>query len=233
MTALLLWLPLALVSLIFVIVGIPSSSRQTRSQGTTQAFTEIMSNRSALARLIANILAVMTQNAVLVTFASSMFRQKYAMDSSIASLVFAGIAVASAIANLIDGRIVQRYGRKRLTVISSCLLGICSIIMNMPVVWVALIVWVFAGFMLGLKNLSYNTLALEQVPEYRGTMMSLSDTSRWIGQAIGNGLGGLILVAFGYEVLGFMAVTAVVASLIFHIFTIDPTQRKPDVFVDT
>ena len=39
------------------------------------------------------------------------------------------------------------------------------------------------------------------------------------------GLGGLILVAFDYWLLGVLGISVIIASLIFHFFTIDPTEK--------
>jgi hypothetical protein len=43
--------------------------------------------------------------------------------------------------------------------------------------------------------------------------------------ALGNGLGGLILIVFDYRHMGALGIAAIIASLIFHFFTIDPTQQ--------
>jgi len=75
-----------------------------------------------------------------------------------------------------------------------------------------------------MRTTAYGSLALEQVPEYRGTMMSLSQFSANLAEALGNGLGGLILVAFNYGHMGFLGISSIIASLIFYFFTIDPTQ---------
>jgi predicted MFS family arabinose efflux permease len=59
-------------------------------------------------------------------------------------------------------------------------------------------------------------------------MMSLSQLSQNVAQAIGNGLSGLLLVAFDQGHKGVLGVSAIVVSLIFHLFTIDPTQKRRD-----
>jgi predicted MFS family arabinose efflux permease len=74
-----------------------------------------------------------------------------------------------------------------------------------------------------MRNAAYSSLALEQVPEFRGSMMSLSQLSQSVAGALGSGLGGLLLVAFDYGHVGFLGFSAIIASLLFHVFTIDPT----------
>jgi MFS family permease len=64
---------------------------------------------------------------------------------------------------------------------------------------------------------SYNSLTLEQVPEFRGTMMSLSAASLGLGMAIGSGLGGLIFLEYGWRPVGpALGSIGIFASMIFY-----------------
>jgi len=56
--------------------------------------------------------------------------------------------------------------------------------------------------------------------------MSLSDVSQFAGTAIGSAFGGGLLLAFNYQVLGFLGVFVVIASLLVQFFPIDPTRRQ-------
>jgi len=84
--------------------------------------------------------------------------------------------------------------------------------------------WVSCLFV-GLMDTASTSLVIEQVPEYTGTMMSLSRAVTQIGFSIGSGAGGILLLFYGYQtmflILGSLAVGA---GLIFHLFTTDPTR---------
>jgi hypothetical protein len=58
--------------------------------------------------------------------------------------------------------------------------------------------------------------------------MSPRQLSQNVAQAIGNGLSGLLLVAFHNEHMEGLGVSAIVASLLFHLFAIEPTQPSRD-----
>jgi MFS family permease len=73
---------------------------------------------------------------------------------------------------------------------------------------------------------AYNSLLLELAPDYRGTVMSLSETSQFIAQAIGSGVGGLILITYGFDGLGWFSLSGLVAGVIFFVFVIDPTKTQ-------
>jgi predicted MFS family arabinose efflux permease len=83
-----------------------------------------------------------------------------------------------------------------------------------------------AAFVGSLRFQSFNSLVLEQVPAYRGTMMSLSQLSWDVSWAIGNALAGVILVGYDYQQLGFFGIFLFIGGIIFHVFTIDPTRTR-------
>jgi predicted MFS family arabinose efflux permease len=225
-------MPTALVSLVLVISSIPKSSKKTSGQPSNflQAYRMVLSNKSALACLIGNVCAIITQNVVLVSYVSTFLRQTYLIDITFVSIVFSVMALITIIGTLIGGRLVHRVGRKRITVITVFFISVCAIgFMNLPSLWASLLCTAVGGFLMGIKNTAHNSLALEQIPEYRGTMMSLSEVSRYVAQMVGNGLGGLILILTNYQLLGLtLGCFAIAASGIYQFFTLDPTRLTTD-----
>jgi len=74
---------------------------------------------------------------------------------------------------------------------------------------------------------AFSSLTLEQVPTYRGTMMSLSSASMSMGDVIGGAVGGLLLIKFDYGVLGItFGAVAVVGALVFHFIAVDTTRSR-------
>jgi predicted MFS family arabinose efflux permease len=139
-------------------------------------------------------------------------------------------AIACVIANMLFGMAVRvlhnRVGRKQLTVLCTFITGVLTVAyINIPSLWLSLVFLIIATLTTSVKNASYGSLTLEQVPEYRGTMMSLSQFSENIAGALGTGLGGLILITFDYGQMGVLGISAIIASVIFHFFTRDPTQH--------
>ena len=103
----------------------------------------------------------------------------------------------SIVGSLMGGRLVNRFGRKPLTVVSVLAVGVLTIAyMNVTHPWVSIGFWFVDGWFVGVVMTAYNSLALEQAPNYRGTMMSLNEVSLFGGVAIGSALGGILLLAF-------------------------------------
>lgn len=219
-------LPVATVTLFFAFKGIPSTpKRDSSSQQYSQAFKDVLFNKSALACLIGNVLYRMPANGV-VLLGSSFYRQTFLVDKVFMSFAFIGGSMMTIVGILVGGRLVNRLGRKRLTVISSFLFGAMTLsFINIPNLWLSLLVFIINGVFMGIFNTAYGSLALEQAPDNRGTMMSLSGVSMYVAIAIGTALAGMLLLAFNYQVVSLMGIFSFIGAIIFHFFTIDPTKQ--------
>ncbi len=58
-------------------------------------------------------------------------------------------------------------------------------------------------FFSGVMSTAISSLTLEQVPRFRGIMMSINSTISNIGLAIGASIGGIIIFFIRYKFLGF------------------------------
>ena len=183
-------------------------------------------NRSALACLIGNVLVVMPRNAVLLSLSSSFYRQTFLVDKLFMSFAFIGASIISIVGSLVGGSLANKVGRKRLTVISSLLLGVVALaFINMPDLGLSLMVWMIGAFFMGVVNTAYNSLALEQAPDNRATMMSLSEVSMYAAIAVDNAFAGVLLLAFNYNIVSLLGLLSFIGTIVFYFFTIDPTQQ--------
>jgi DHA1 family inner membrane transport protein len=221
-------LPLILSSMFLVLVGIPTARIRSRSsQKSFQGVISVVSNRSAMACIIATIFAFMAWGMVL-TYGVSFYRQQFFLDSAFLSMIFIGYCLLYVLAGaVIVGKIVHRVGRKRLTVVNVLLSGVSTVgFMNVPNLWVSFALWFLGSLNAGLWISVSRSLAIEQVPDYRGTMMSLNEVSRNVGRAIGIALGGAILVFYDYAVSSLLGISGIVGAIILHFFTQDPTRSQ-------
>ena len=70
------------------------------------------------------------------------------------------------------------------------------------------------------------SLTLEQVPAYRGAMMSVDSAFVNLGYALGAAVGGMTLLWFDYEGLGIaLGLFGIVAAVVFYVFASDPTRK--------
>lgn len=68
---------------------------------------------------------------------------------------------------------------------------------------------------------------MARAPAYRGTMMSLNTAALSLGRVLGSAVGGVSLLYFGWESVGYsMGVMGLVASILYIILTIDPIREQ-------
>jgi predicted MFS family arabinose efflux permease len=220
--------PFSLITFFLAFKGIPPTPKSPSSnQQYQKAFKEVLFNKSALACLIGGVLWIMPTNAVIVSLSSSFYRQVFLVNKLFMSFAFIVVSLITIFGSLVGGKVVNRFGRKRLTVISAFILGaIPFFYINIPNLWLSLIAWSVGAFFVGLINTAYSSLALEQAPDFRGTMMSLSEVSRYVAQALGNALAGFLLLAFNYSVVSFLGIFSLVGAFIFQFFTIELNKQE-------
>jgi len=224
-------IPILLASLFMAFMGLPSTSgsHKPRANGKTylKSFKDVLSNKSATACLVGDALRSAAFMAILL-YVTSFFRQRFLVATDLASMVILVAALCYTFGSLISGRLVNRFGRKRSTVLTALLSGVFTIsYAYAPNVWLSLALTFIASWFFGMVVSASNCLALEQVPKFRGTMMSVDTAAINLGSALGTVVGGLALLSFDYEGLGMaLGVMGVAAALVFHFLTIDPTQER-------
>jgi MFS family permease len=94
---------------------------------------------------------------------------------------------------------------------------------NLPGLWVVVALILMGHFFLALQYSAASSLSLEQVPGFRGTMMSLHSAAAYMGYALGTGVGGLILLRSGWEMLSIVLGAICFVSAVFYFLARDPT----------
>jgi len=222
-------LPIALAGAVLSWLGVPSEDSTPISGGSgsyMDGIKALLSNGSVLACLLGGLLAKATWQGV-ISYGISFYRDRFQMSRGWASLVLSGIALAFIVGVLGSGRLINRLGRKTVTFYSFLLTGVFSVFyMNLPLFTVSVAVILVMSLVSGFRRNAGQSLSLEQVPRYRGSMMSLSTAGDSLGSALGAGLGGLLLTAGGYWMVGLtLGMLGVFSSLIIRLYAVDPTEK--------
>jgi predicted MFS family arabinose efflux permease len=132
-------------------------------------------------------------------------------------------ATLYALGSLSAAWFVNKFGRKISTVVALFISGIFIILYPyFSNLWLSLIVIFLACWFSGMTITAAVSLTLEQVPEYTGTMMSLNSVAVNIGNAVGSGIGGVVLISSGYKGLGnILGALGVLGALIYYFLTKD------------
>jgi len=221
-------LPVSLVSLAAVYFGVPSAPQNPKTAGREaylSSFKQIFLNKSAASCLI----GVMFRQAGLAwttVYSASFFRTQFGLSLASAALLGLIGGVLFALAEIVGGYLVHRIGRKRqlvaTLVISSPLLMLIAFVPNL---WIVLIISWIGGFIYGMSFPANTSLILEQAPESRGTMMSMSTIFVTFGMGLGAAIGGAALILSGWIglILTF-ALLQLIAAAVFFFLTKDPCK---------
>jgi DHA1 family inner membrane transport protein len=222
--------PLVALGTVLSYFGIPSvvsgEEASAEGRGVGEGFREILLNRSAVACLLGTALNEATWQAILL-YSISFLRQRFLVSAGFASTFIIGGALIYTIGSVVSGRIIDRFGRKRTTVATSVLAGAFTIIfLIVSDLWTSIALAYVACLFTGFRSSANTSLTLEQVPAYRGTMMSINSASWYIGTALGAGFGGLMLLWYDYNMLGVtLGGAGIAASLLFQVLTREPTEK--------
>jgi len=220
-------LPIALLGAGLSIFGVPNEGFGSESSdvgSVIDGFWSLLSNRSVIACLLGTLLAKATWQGFL-SYGLSFYREKFMFSRSSASLVLSGVAFVFIAGVLGSSWLINRYGRKGVTFFSYLGMGVFSLFyLGYGVLWASLGILVVMSLMSGLRRNASKSLSLEQVPLFRGSMMSLSSAGDSLGSVLGAGVGGLVLGFGGYWMVGVVSgVFGVLAAIIIQLYAVDPT----------
>ena len=199
-------LPISLLSFASAFFFIPetlTSNPREGAQSVLGGFKVVFTHRSAVACLF-GLMFMSAAFSCVGTYAASFFRQIYGVSTTFASFMFMGSAIMYGVGSQVAGRLINRFGNRRVWIATILVSAVGMIVALLGLnVWLSLFTAVSGYLLLGMTFTAANGLTLVQVPEYRGTLMSLFSAANSLGTAVGTALGGAILLFSGYRFLGF------------------------------
>ena len=228
-----LWfvLPISLASLALALIVVPSKINENVSKekvSVIAGFKNVISDKSAFACLIGTMFAFST--GAITTFVISYWRSEFGLTTSFGAIITAVNATVAAVGGLMAGRLINRTGRK-LIIIPAIFFESILIILTlfMPALSLSWGVSIIRVFCYGMLSAGYASLALEQIPKYRASTMSLRGTFIGLGGFIGVTIGGTTLNLYNYQAVGFaLAALGLTSMIIVALFVKDPkTTLKP------
>jgi DHA1 family inner membrane transport protein len=221
-------IPISVLGIVLAAFFIPAGKtplNKKRQGNSSEAFKKVLFHRSATICLLGNVFrgSVLT---VIAIYSVSFMRQQFSISRNFSSIVLTSIALTFTFGNLIAGRLVGRYGRKKITSISLALGSAFTLVFYMSQsMWLAFSLVMIGNFFGGMSASAGESLNLEQVSDYRGTMMSLSVAFSGVGSTLGAGLGGYLLLVSPWGALGIVfGLMGIIGAIIIHHFATDPIK---------
>ena len=216
--------PLILLAIILVAAKIPEQPTSQGDIDLMSGFKKIAANRSALACIAGAALGLTFFNSLMV-FNGTYMRNNLGLSLETASLAMSVTFIAVAVGQVFSGTLADRIGIKTTTWLST-LIGGASLLLyfsvELPVAFAILASAVGTG-MAGTTMTTMATLALEQVPDSRGTMMSLNSAAMSMGAMLSTVIGGVAIDSLGFNGYGLIMFTiSLAATITFYAWTREP-----------
>jgi predicted MFS family arabinose efflux permease len=220
-------LPIILVALLLSFAGIPSTESTSRKEDIMAGYKGIMASKSALACLVSSGLGLGVWQ-ITLSLGSSFYRQQFSMSRGNVVYVTMGMALLYIAGTLTSRKIIPKYGRRNTAIASSALMGLFTITYTISgKVIIALVTASIVCFLSGVRVNASQGLNLEQLPDLRGPMMSLSSAFGSTGNVLSLSLSGYLLINYGWGVMGsVIGAFGVLASIILYLYAEDPTWAK-------
>ena len=222
-------LPFPFLGLLLAFKGLPSESGSSQTSSSTGSLIEgykgVLSSRSADACLVCNALSWAVWSGFTL-YGASFYRLQFLVSKGAVTYILMGAAMSFTLGALISSRFVNKFGRKPVTLVSAFTAGLfvlfTTIVSNL---WVSLALCQTGYLLMGLRSTATTSLTIEQVPQFRGTMMSMNSASTSMSGVLGSGLGGLALLMYGYQALGpSLGLLGLASGIIMYLIVVDPTR---------
>ncbi len=199
---------------------LPPTPVKTGIVGISEGFRVIASKRSALAALGAvTLMGASTQSIYFYSF--TYLREAHGASQGQVSLIFSAASLMFLLGSFFCGFFADRMGVKRALVTA---LGV-ALLSQAAYPYLSLrlgaAVIVVGYFFFSLQYSAANTVVLEQVPEYRGSMMSLNSALSYLGYGLGTAIGGVVLSTAGWASLNVVLCVMGAVAFILYFYLVE------------
>lgn len=216
-------IPILLISVVMSWILIPREITLIQSIDIFEGYKGIFSNKSAIASLLGHAFGSGIW-IITLSLAFSFFREVFSMSrGSVVYLTF-GTAGAYLVGAILSRSIIPRLGRKKATMFSVVLMGLFSLIyLSGAGFLVSVLGCLLVCFVAGVNASASQGLNLEQVPQFRGSMMSMVTAFGSVGYAVSLALGGFVLINYGWSTIGVVVtIFSLIGLLVLNFFVEEP-----------
>lgn len=217
-------IPLVLLTLLLAYRSIPRSEIDPDSDvNLLSGIRGVLSDSSARS-ILAGITLIAASYYSIFVYSVSFYRVQFNIPLGWATIIVSASNLLNILGTLSGGRLVNLFGRKSVSVYGGVMAGIVSIsYVLVPSMWVSLGIVLLGTVISGFLMTAFFSLTLEQVPEFRGSMMSLFSAFMNLGMVLGASIGGFALVGGNWVFMGiFIGLLSLLGAAVLKIWAVDP-----------
>ncbi|MBN2336083.1 MFS transporter [Candidatus Bathyarchaeota archaeon] len=199
---------------------LPASETRRGAASLRDGFEAIRGSRSALASL-ASVMLMGASTQSIYVYSFSYLREVHGVSLGRMSLIYSVASLAFLLGSLYCGSFAERLGVKRVMVSALAVAIATQAAYAYLPLWGCAAALVVGHFFFSLQYSAANTLVLEQVPAYRGSMMSMASALGFLGYASGTALAGVLLASSGWKYFSVTYSLLGVTALALYFFLVD------------
>jgi len=211
-------MPVAALALI--LTRLTPTPVKSEAAGLGEGFRAVGSSRSALAALGAMALVGASSQSIYF-YSFTYLREAQGASPGQVSLIFSAASLTFLLGSYFCGSLTERLGLKTSLVAALGAALLSQFSFTYLPFWFGAAMIVVAHFFFSLQYSVANTLVLEQVPAYRGSMMSLGSAVSYLGYGLGTAAGGMALAAAGWTSLNNALTAMGAAALLLYVCLVE------------
>ena len=219
-------LPLAVIGLAITWIGLPAIQKDDSEEGVSvlDGYRAVFGKVSAVGCLLATVFTLIAwQGATL--YSPSFYRDHFVMSVNHTSLFLTLSTLVFAMTGEISSFFIDRFGRKTVTMFSLLLSSLTIMSFTVIPLFPSLSARLISSFLVSLSYSASNAITLEQVPRYRGAIMSLNMAAGNLGVALGSAFSGVVFSMYGFYGIGpILGSMMIAASLVMKFLVVDTSQ---------
>jgi predicted MFS family arabinose efflux permease len=208
--------------------GVRRSPESARVQ-VASFFRLLASRRSACVGLAAVAIWAAIPTGVFI-YLAAWLEERFALTGSMIGVAFLFVGCGALLGNLMTAGMADRIGKKRSSIAGLVGLSMAAIILpHVSTVWLAMAVLCLLTAVLEFGYGSFSTLMTEQIPEQRGTLLSMAAFVNGLGTAAVPLVGGSLWARGGYASVTFVVgALGLAAALVLVAFLGEPASVAAD-----
>jgi MFS transporter, DHA1 family, multidrug resistance protein len=216
-------IPIAIIALVIAQVGIPKKLPVEKVQlkfDYIGAFKSVLLNRSAILCLLAQLLLL---GSVVGMYVMVLLRN-YGITTIQSSIILMLAGGTIGLGGLFAGRIIDKIGKKQTAIMFFILDAIfLFLVFQTTDLLTGVILNTIHTFFIGGGLASLSILSLDQIPEARSTMMSMTSLFGKLGNTIAGSIASFALITFGsYPIMGIAFAVMASTTAVILLFTKNP-----------
>jgi len=218
-------IPLMVLSLLLSLKAVPYIQPRKSGESFFTGLREVIKNRSAVWCVLSSSLSSVW--VICGGYIPSMYREVFEISVSRVAILTASLILFNAVSSFFGGRIIPRFGNKRVTAFCNISTGtLFIIVLSVRNLYISIACSLLVCILAGVNMSAGSGLNLSQVPDYKSSMMSVYSATARFGSSVNFAIMGYLLSTYGWSTAGLgVGGLGILSGLLILFFVKDPLQQ--------